>query len=149
MVIVCILFTAIVFHLTAIRNTKYELLRLLISGLSRAQMACSSDIEYDSTRFCSCGLCRRMVCIIWSDVAFLWWVSCDRCRILLLIAVDRNVISLCGSIGTDIGLVSIVVAPPSLFSHIIPLAVFNSLDVNTHLSPCRWHRPLHVMCQRK
>jgi len=61
MVIVCILFTAIVFHLTAIRNTKHELLRLLISGLSRA-LACSSDTEYDSTRFCSCGLCRRMVC---------------------------------------------------------------------------------------
>ena len=56
MVIVYILFTAIVFHLTAIRNTKHELLRLLISGLSRAQMACSSDIEYDSTGFCSCGL---------------------------------------------------------------------------------------------
>ena len=40
---------------------EHELLRLLISGLSRA-LACSSDTEYDSTRFCSCRLCRRMVC---------------------------------------------------------------------------------------
>ena len=92
MVIVYILFTAIVFHLTAIRNTKHELLRLLISGLSRAQMACSSDIEYDSTGFCSCGL---LMCSIgeWCVHNLIW---CSVPMVGVLWSVPHSVIDRCG-----------------------------------------------------
>ena len=61
-----------------------------ISGLSRAQMTCWSDTEYDSTGFCSCVLLMNSIgkwCAqFWSDIVFLW------CTILLSITVDRDMI---------------------------------------------------------
>ena len=133
MIIVSMLFTAIVFHLTATRNTS------CLGYWYRASLTHNGLINWYCIwlhwllQLCTAHVLRgsfhrRMVCTIRSHVAFPWWVSCDRCNILLLIAVDRYVIrvvpaSVAASILTLGWIQSLSPLPP--FSHIIRLAVFN------------------------